>query len=86
MKTGKEMYIQENSIVSTAKEPGILSITHLLYNAASNNFVVVTVDHNIIIHSLKTFDYVKQVNLFFRTMKFIFEQIILCNKYNFLML
>ncbi|KAF3426745.1 hypothetical protein E2986_00910 [Frieseomelitta varia] len=60
MKTGKEVYVQENSIVSTAKEPGILSIIHLLYNAASNNFAVVTVDHNIIIHSLKTFDYVKQ--------------------------
>ncbi|KOX68996.1 Transducin beta-like protein 3 [Melipona quadrifasciata] len=57
MKTGKEVYAQENSIVSIAKEPGILSITRLLYNAASNNFAVVTVDHNIIIHSLKTFDY-----------------------------
>lgn len=60
MKTGKEVYVQENSIVSIAKEPGILSITRLLYNAASNNFAIVTVDHNIIIHSLKTFDYVKQ--------------------------
>ncbi|CAK9822022.1 Transducin beta-like protein 3 [Anthophora retusa] len=61
MKSGKEVYEQQNSIVSAAKETGSLSITHLLYNNNSNNFAVVTVDHNIIIHSLETFEYVKQL-------------------------
>lgn len=66
MKTGKEVYVQKNSIVSAAKETGSLSIIHLLYNDNSNNFAVVTVDHNIIIHSLETFDCLKQVNSFFK--------------------
>lgn len=66
MKTGKEVYVQKNSIVSAAKETGSLSIIHLLYNDSSNNFAVVTVDHNIIIHSLETFDCLKQVNSFFK--------------------
>lgn len=61
MKTGKEVYVQKNSIVSAAKETGSLSIIHLLYNDSSNNFAVVTVDHNIIIHSLETFDCLKQL-------------------------
>lgn len=66
MKTGKEVYVQKNSIVSAAKETETLSITHLLYNDISNNFAVVTVDHNIIIHSLETFECIKQVNLIFK--------------------
>lgn len=66
MKTGKEVYVQKNSIVSAAKETETLSITHLLYNDISNNFAVVTVDHNIIIHSLETFEYIKQVNSIFK--------------------
>ncbi|KAG6800849.1 transducin beta-like protein 3 [Apis mellifera caucasica] len=61
MKTGKEVYVQKNSIVSAAKETETLSITHLLYNDISNNFAVVTVDHNIIIHSLETFECIKQL-------------------------
>lgn len=66
MKTGKEVYVQKNSIVSAAKETETLSITHLLYNDISNNFAVVTIDHNIIIHSLETFECIKQVNLIFK--------------------
>lgn len=61
MRTGKEVYAQTNSIVAAAKEAGSLSITHLLHNNASNNFAVITVDHNIIIHSLDTFEHVKQL-------------------------
>lgn len=66
MKTGKEVYVQKNSIVSAAKGTETLSITHLLYNDISNNFAVVTVDHNIIIHSLETFECIKQVNSIFK--------------------
>ncbi|XP_017881942.1 transducin beta-like protein 3 [Ceratina calcarata] len=61
MRTGKEVYVQTNSIVAAAKEAGSLSITHLLYNNASNTFAIITVDHNIIIHSLDTFEHVKQL-------------------------
>ncbi|KOC70448.1 Transducin beta-like protein 3, partial [Habropoda laboriosa] len=61
MRSGIEVYEQKNSIVSSVKEAGSLSITHLLYNNSSNNFAIVTVDHNIIIHSLETFEYVKQL-------------------------
>lgn len=61
MKSGREVYTQENSLVHPAKEAGGLSITHLLYNAKSNSAAVVSADHNIIIHSIETFDCKKQV-------------------------
>lgn len=60
---GREMYRQENSLVQTAKERGDLSIIHLLYNKSSNEFAVVTVDHNIIIHSLQSYKCKKQVGV-----------------------
>lgn len=55
------MFEQINSLVSPSTEEGGLSITHLLYNQARNMVSVVTVDHNIIIHDLETFDSVKQM-------------------------
>lgn len=63
MKTGKEIYKQEDSLVPVSKEEGGLSIVHLLYNKKSNKFAVVTTDHNIIIHSLKSFKCKKQVGV-----------------------
>lgn len=70
MKTGREIYKQDNSLVPEAKEEGSLSILHLLYNKTYNVFAVVSVDHNIIIHSLETFECKKQVgvlNMFYKT-------------------
>ncbi|XP_020295667.1 transducin beta-like protein 3 [Pseudomyrmex gracilis] len=61
MKSGRQIYKQDNSLVSPAKEEGGLSITHLLYNSIHNIFAVVSVDHNIIIHSLELFECKKQL-------------------------
>ncbi|XP_011257031.1 transducin beta-like protein 3 isoform X1 [Camponotus floridanus] len=61
MKSGKLIYTQDNSLVSPAKEEGSLSITHLLYNNVHKIFAVVSVDHNIIIHSLELFECKKQL-------------------------
>lgn len=71
MRSGQEVYVQKNSIVSAAKEAGHLSITHLLYNDISNSFAIVTVDQNIIIHSLETFEYVKQVSLSYKVLMYL---------------
>ncbi|XP_061713417.1 transducin beta-like protein 3 [Cydia pomonella] len=61
VQTSRIMYEQTNSLVSPAQEEGGLAITHLLLNQARNMLSVVTVDHNIIIHELETFDCVKQL-------------------------
>ncbi|KAL2724522.1 transducin beta-like protein 3 [Vespula squamosa] len=61
MNTGRKCYAQQNSLVSTAKEEGGLSIMHLLYNQVINSFAVVSVDHNIIIHTMNTFECTKQI-------------------------
>lgn len=61
MNTGRKFYAQQNSLVSAAKEEGGLSIMHLLYNQVINSFAVVSADHNIIIHSMSTFECTKQV-------------------------
>lgn len=63
MKSGKLIYTQDNSLVSPAKEEGSLAITHLLYNNVHKIFAVVSVDHNIIIHSLELFKCKKQVSV-----------------------
>lgn len=57
----RTMYEQTNSLVSPAKEEGGLAVTHLLFNEARNLLSVVTVDHNIIIHELETFNCMKQM-------------------------
>ncbi|XP_078038500.1 transducin beta-like protein 3 [Augochlora pura] len=60
MKAGKEVYAHELSDISTEGEES-LSITHLLYNQNNNTFAAVTVDHNIIVYSLETFECIKQL-------------------------
>lgn len=62
MKAGRQIYVQEDSIISVAKEERNVLITHLFYNSNDNTFAIVTADHNIIIHSLETFGCIKQVN------------------------
>lgn len=56
----KLIYKQSNQIISPAKEVGGLSIIKILYNPNLKIICIVTVDHNIILHNLKTFDCVKQ--------------------------
>ncbi|KAG6445304.1 hypothetical protein O3G_MSEX003863 [Manduca sexta] len=55
------MYEQNNSLVSAASEEGGLAITHLMFNEVRNVLAVVTADHNIILHDLETFSFVKQM-------------------------
>ncbi|XP_043282160.1 transducin beta-like protein 3 [Venturia canescens] len=55
MRSGREIFSQKSSIVPAAKEEGGLSVTQLIFNSALRNFAVITVDHNIILHSLDTF-------------------------------
>nr|CAD7410391.1 unnamed protein product [Timema poppensis] len=59
--SGREIYSQENSLVSKATEEGGLAITQLLFNEQECSFAVITVDHNIILHKLKTFTCQKQL-------------------------
>lgn len=62
VKIGKLMYEQSNSLVSPApEEEGGLAVTSLLYNETRNKIAIVTVDHNIIIHNLETFECEKQM-------------------------
>lgn len=61
MNTGRKIYMQQNSLVPAAKEEGSLSIMHLRYNNTTKNFAVVSADHNIIIHSMDTFECIKQI-------------------------
>ncbi|CAG9764149.1 unnamed protein product [Ceutorhynchus assimilis] len=56
----KEVFVQSNSLVSKATEEGGLAVTHLMYNQKSKSLAVVTVDHNIVIHHLKSFVCTKQ--------------------------
>jgi len=64
MKTGKQIYKQNNSLILPAKEDGGLSITYLFYNSTRNAFAVISADHNIIIHSLESFECIKQVSTY----------------------
>nr|CAD7264084.1 unnamed protein product [Timema shepardi] len=59
--SGREIYSQENSLVSKATEEGGLAITQLLFNEQECSFAIITVDHNIILHKLKTFTCQKQL-------------------------
>ncbi|XP_011308601.1 transducin beta-like protein 3 [Fopius arisanus] len=60
MRSGREVYTQENPLVQASKEEGGLAITHILFNKTLNSFAVVSADHNIIIHSLGDFSCQKQ--------------------------
>jgi U3 small nucleolar RNA-associated protein 13 len=55
----KEIYKQSDSLVSRAEEGG-LAITRLLLDENSKSLAVVTADHNIILHHLKSFVCLKQ--------------------------
>lgn len=59
--SAKEMYVQTNSLISKAKEEGGLAVSKLLWNSNLNSLVVVSADHNIILHKVDTFDCSKQV-------------------------
>ncbi|XP_036144241.1 transducin beta-like protein 3 isoform X3 [Monomorium pharaonis] len=61
MKTGKQIYAQDDSLVPPAKEEEGLSITHLFYNSVHNIFAVASADHNIIVYSLELFECKKQL-------------------------
>lgn len=64
MTVGMEVYTQTNSLVSKAEQDGGLAITQLLHNKRTDSFLVATVDQNIIIHKMSSFECVKQVRLF----------------------
>lgn len=55
----KEIYKQQNSLVSKAQDGG-LAITKLLLGDSDKTIAVITVDHNIILHHLKSFACLKQ--------------------------
>lgn len=61
MRSGRDVYTQENSLIQASKEEGGLAITHLLFNKPLNSLAVVSADHNIILHSLKDFTCEKQL-------------------------
>ncbi|XP_056629979.1 transducin beta-like protein 3 [Diorhabda sublineata] len=56
----KQVYVQDNSLVSRATEEGGLAITLLKCNYKDKSIAISTVDHNIIIHHLKSFVCLKQ--------------------------
>lgn len=58
--TSREVFVQNNSLVSKAKEDGGLSITKLLLEPNKKKLGVVTAEHNIIIHILKSFECLRQ--------------------------
>lgn len=56
----REVFVQSNSLVSKASEDGGLAITHLIFNKKSKSLAVITSEHNIVIHHLKSFVCLKQ--------------------------
>lgn len=46
MKAGRQIYVQEDSIISVAKEERNVLITHLFYNSNDNTFAIVTADRS----------------------------------------
>lgn len=56
----KEIYVQNNSLVSKAKEEGGLAVAKLLLNTSLKCFGVVSAEHNIILHDMRSFDCIKQ--------------------------
>ncbi|KAK9885462.1 hypothetical protein WA026_010957 [Henosepilachna vigintioctopunctata] len=55
----REVYVQDNSLVTSAKEGGI-AISRLLLHPESKTLAVVTVEQNIVLHHLKSFACTKQ--------------------------
>lgn len=60
VKQAKEVFVQTESLVSPSVEEGGLAITNLLFSKKSKALAVVSSDHNIIIHHLKSFACMKQ--------------------------
>lgn len=60
LSASKEIFVQTNSLVLKAKEEGSLAITQLLWNPDRSTLGVVSVDHNIILHNIDTFQCIKQ--------------------------
>lgn len=60
VKHSKEVFVQSNSMISKASEEGGLAVTHLLYSQNAKSLAVVSADHNIVIHNLKSFVRLKQ--------------------------
>ncbi|CAG9857295.1 unnamed protein product [Phyllotreta striolata] len=56
----KRVFTQENSLVNEASEEGGLAVTLMRYDGKSKSLAIVTVDHNIVIHHLKSFACLKQ--------------------------
>lgn len=59
VENAKEVFVQTNSLVSPAEQGG-LAITNLLCDQYGKKIAVVTVDHNVIIHHLKSFACINQ--------------------------
>lgn len=58
---GKLIYSQTNSIIQTTSDAGEMTISQLMFNEQTALLATVTVDHMILIQTLETFDYVKQI-------------------------
>ena len=56
----KELHVQSNPLVNKAAEDGGLSIVNMLYNEKSKTLAVVSAEHVIVLHKLKTFECTKQ--------------------------
>lgn len=67
MRTGNKVYEQTNSMLSASKNDGGLSVTQLLLNKVLNSLTIVSVEHNIIVHDLDSFECKKQVSINFIT-------------------
>ncbi|XP_058815943.1 transducin beta-like protein 3 [Topomyia yanbarensis] len=60
----KIIFKQSNSLVTKATEEGGLAVTDMLFNKQTIQLALVTADHNIIIHDIKTLECVKQLSGF----------------------
>lgn len=58
--TSKVVFTQNNSLVSKAKEEGGLSIVKVLLEPLKKKLGIISVEHNIIIHILKSFECLRQ--------------------------
>ncbi|XP_053694992.1 transducin beta-like protein 3 [Sabethes cyaneus] len=57
----KIVFKQTNSLVTKSVEDGGLAITNMLLNRNTKQLAVISADHNIIIHNMKSLDCVKQL-------------------------
>lgn len=56
----KQLYEQQNSLISKANEEGGLAVLKLLFSANKKRFALVSAEHNIIIHEFKSMVVYKQ--------------------------